>query len=92
MKYSIYIKMIKFEYDKDEMIKLLNDIGLKVLSLAHITWDSKTCLSIDVQVLKNFEFIELSIEDQIDYIEYKLLCNGALTICDIKVQETRLKA
>jgi len=84
--------MIKFEYDKDQMIKLLNEIGLKVLSIEHITWDSTTCLSIDVQVLKNFEFIESPAEDQIDYIEYKLLCDGALSISKIKVKETRLKA
>jgi len=84
--------MIKFEYTKEQMIRLLNEIGLKVLSINHITWNSKTCLSVDVQVLKNFEFIESPVEDQIDYIEYKLMCDGALTLNDIRIKETRLEA
>ncbi len=92
MKYTIYLRILKFEYTENQIIRLFKEIGLKVLWLDHITWSSYTCLSIDVQVLNNFEFVESPAKDQMEYIEDKLLFDGMLQIYKVKIKEMRLKA
>lgn len=84
--------MLRFEYDEDEIKNLLKGIGLEVLGIETITWDAYKCMSIDAQVLSNFEFVESSIENQIDYIHEQLMFNGSLSISKIHVIEKKLKA
>jgi len=91
MKYTIYLRILKFEYTEEQIVRLLKEVGLKVLRLDYITWSSYTCLSIDVQVLNNFEFVESPVEDQMEYIEDKLLFDGMLQIYKVKIKEMRLK-